>query len=448
MACYMKSRLQLIIPIIILSLIIIPGTACSEYYGIPQQTFSLKTNELIADFGVANHDQAVTVNTSPEIFLSHALVIVGSRTDNLEETGFSQFIINHTVYPAYILNDSQRTIAGCDIEEFDLIVIGGPEHNNYTKELLNRGIIRYNQTSTEMPGLVIETAITPSKHVIVIIGSVDGYSHPEKDLPLNGIIPEDYAPVAAVAAGAGLGFLGIFLSPLLSKSFEFLYGYIITLAGEIASEKESELRHLKARITRKSLIFGYSMHEILIAISCVIIFGLAFVIADRLAILPENIVVYMFVGGFVVIAHDLGHRLIACMLKFESEFRFWGLGTFTMLLTSWLFGMVFAQPSRVLIEKDQHTASEKAAVMLAGPAISLLLSLVFLLVAIFGGKAVSIGWLGFSMNMVTVVYSLMPFNPMDGKCIYDWNKFYWALLFFPVAFLYIVASISSILVTG
>jgi Zn-dependent protease len=70
--------------------------------------------------------------------------------------------------------------------------------------------------------------------------------------------------------------------------------------------------------------------------------------------------------------------------------------------------------------------------MLTGPAISLALSILFLPLVFFGGVLAQIGLLGFSMNLVTVVYNLMPFTPTDGKSINEWSKLLWALLFVPI----------------
>ena len=226
--------------------------------------------------------------------------------------------------------------------------------------------------------------------------------------------------------------------------FEFLYGFISTYAGEVASEKESEIRKIHASQVRQVAFLGYSWRELVIAMSCLVLFSIAFVIADGMALLPGNILFYLVVGGFAVVAHDLGHRLVAYRLKVNAEFKFWGLGSATMLLTSWLFGLVFAQPSRVIIEKGEHNAEDMASVMLAGPAISLALSIIFLLMTPLGEAARSIGLLGFSMNMVTVVYSLMPFDPMDGKSIFAWNRAYWAILFLPITLLFIIATYSMV----
>jgi Zn-dependent protease len=68
----------------------------------------------------------------------------------------------------------------------------------------------------------------------------------------------------------------------------------------------------------------------------------------------------------------------------------------------------------------------------------MVLTVAFLPLVLFGGVIGQIGVLGFTMNLVTVVYNLMPFSPMDGKSIYDWSKLFWALLFVPILLFFVV----------
>jgi Zn-dependent protease len=108
------------------------------------------------------------------------------------------------------------------------------------------------------------------------------------------------------------------------------------------------------------------------------------------------------------------------------------------MLTAWLFGMAFAQSGRFLIEKKDASPRSLALITLTGPAISLVLSILFLPLVLFGGILGQIGMLGFTMNLVTVVYNLMPFTPMDGKSIFEWSKLFWALLFVPITLFFLV----------
>ncbi|OPY26627.1 MAG: Peptidase family M50 [Methanocella sp. PtaU1.Bin125] len=431
------------VPVVLVVLFTLVSTICPAYaHGIPQLAYIIDTDEMLACFGLAGDCNATIINAAPNISLNHAIVVLGSRADTTELGAFERYTAVHPVYEKLIIDDKTDAIFGVSTGEFDLILIGGPEHNAYTKKLLDQGVLKLDNVNMSQTGVVIEEAKTSSDHVVVVIGSANGYSNytPVTIAPviISPPVPP-IAPVAAMVTGAGIGAVGSFAA-FWSRTFEFMYGFISTFAGEVACEKETEIRKIHARRLKKIVFLGYSWREIIVAASCLLLFSIAFVIADRMSLLPGNILFYLVVGGFVVVAHDLGHRLVAYWLKVDAEFRFWGLGSATMLLTSWLFGLVFAQPSRVIIEKEDHTSEHMAAVMLAGPTISLGLSIIFLIMMLCDGPAGTIGLLGFSMNMVTVVYSMMPFDPMDGKTIFEWNRLYWAILFIPITSLFIIAT--------
>lgn len=434
----MSIRYALIIAILLLMLASTIPYARGQ--GFPEFAYVIDCKDMQDCFGVSDDRAVALINVSPTVSLNHAFIIMGSEIDALEKSGFDRYLSNHSFDSRLILSDDTESIYGASTDDFYLVLVGGPEHNAYTKKFLEQGILNYRETNITGPGMVIEAITAPSGHTVVVIGSAASYPRKGGLEPKGGLPPDNHIPAAAIAAGAGIGLIGVYFATFWSHMFEFLYGFISTYAGEVASEKETEIRKIHASHVKQVAFFGYSWRELVVAMSCLVLFSIAFVIADRMTLLPGNILFYLVVGGFVVIAHDLGHRLIAYRLKVNAEFKFWGLGSATMLLTSWMFGLVFAQPSRVVIEKGEHKAEDMASVMLAGPAISLALSIIFLLMTPLGEAARSIGLLGFSMNMVTVVYSLMPFDPMDGKSIFAWNRAYWAILFIPITLLFIVAT--------
>jgi Zn-dependent protease len=40
------------------------------------------------------------------------------------------------------------------------------------------------------------------------------------------------------------------------------------------------------------------------------------------------------------------------------------------------------------------------------------------------------------MNLLTATYAMMPFEPMDGRKVYKWKKWVWAVMFVPMLALY------------
>jgi len=430
---------------------------------IPSVSYQVDVQQIVNNYGLADNGRFVTVNCPPTVMLDDPLVIMGSQVDTFERQGFNIYTSDNPFDQRTMLTDNERVFNGQNLDNYDLIVVGGPDHNKYTKELIDRGIITYKQTDEKMPGLIVEVRKSPNGHTILVVGDTAGYPYHRKDLPLNGIIPEKYAPAAAVATGTIFGLIGIILGKFLTvfgslwdKVLNFVMGYLSTHAGEVASEKEAEARKVKVEKKKKGIFLGISGKEMLVGLVCAGLFGIAYVIADRLDLLPSNILLYLIVGGLVTVLHDFGHRLVAYIFKVPSEFKFWGIGTLIMLVTSWLFGTVFAQPGRFMVDteevekgaetdkdinKRQSHARNLALITLAGPAISLILCVAFLPLLFFGGILAEIGLLGFSMNLVTVVYNLMPFKPMDGKSIWDWSKVFWALLFIPVFLFFIVMTV-------
>ncbi|OPY28442.1 MAG: hypothetical protein A4E28_01539 [Methanocella sp. PtaU1.Bin125] len=70
-------------------------------------------------------------------------------------------------------------------------------------------------------------------------------------------------------------------------------------------------------------------------------------LADRVVLDGEIVVLYLIMGIIAVVVHDPGHRMMAGKLEIRGDYRFWGLGTIALLLTSWLFGMAFGSPDGI-----------------------------------------------------------------------------------------------------
>lgn len=430
-----------------LIIIALPSASYAQYAGnasSEQDIYVINVDKILDSYGLGFNERIIRVNSDSVITLVDPLVIMGGGIDALEREGFEIYTSSNPIDPERVLDDSTRAFEGQSIENYDLIVVGGPDHNAYAKELVDRGIVKYSVADIKMPGGVIESALLQGGNTAIVVGDVSGYAYHRKDLPLNGILPEKYAATVAVLCGMGLGLLGStpavdkFFTSIWNKIWKLIQKFIVSYASKIASKKETEIRKIGVDKNRKLVFFGFSWRELGTAAFSAILFGLAFIIANRLDLFPGNIWVYVMTGGLVLVLHELGHRLVAHKSKIDSEYQFWGMGTIILMLTAWLFGMAFAQSGRFLIEKKDASPRSLALITLTGPAISLVLSILFLPLVLFGGILGQIGMLGFTMNLVTVVYNLMPFTPMDGKSIFEWSKLFWALLFVPITLFFLV----------
>jgi Zn-dependent protease len=439
----MRTR-PLFLTFILLLIVLAPAAASAQLAGEQiQYSYSLNVDQMMSCFGVTSSDRALLINTTPDVQLQNPLVIMGSNLGMIEQNSFNAYVSGHRLDSTRITRDGITSYNGNPLSSYDLVLVGGPEHNAFTKLYTDMGILTCQGTDIKMPGMVMEVAQQSNGHKIVVIGDVSGYPYHRKDLPLNGFLPETLAPAFAIALGTGLGALGAFVAT--SDAFEgirrrarkFLSGFRNAHTAEAASESYSD-----AYEARKTLVFGFSARELVTLLACCVLFTGAFAIADRLELDITVLALYMVMGIIAVVVHDFGHRMVAQKLEIDGEYRFWGLGTVTMLLTSWLFGMAFAQPARyVFNNEDELEMRDMALVTLAGPAVSLLFAILFLPFALIGGVAGQIAIAGFTMNLMTTVYNLMPFSPMDGKIIYEWSRLFWMLTFMPLALFFILMTL-------
>jgi len=420
-----------------LLIIFVPAAAVAQLAGEQvQYNYNLNIDQVLNCYGISNDEKLVLINVTGNIAVTNPLVIMGSDAGILEKNSFYAYTGIHPLKEELIMGDGITSYNGNPLSYYDLILIGGPMHNDMTRRFTEQGLLHCEGTSIKMPGLVIEVGLQPNGRRVIVIGDVSGYAYHKKDLPLNGILPETLAPAAAIATGMGLGAIGAFLGgtgaviTLKRTARRYLSGFLNAHAAEAATETGTAF-------ASRSLA-----REVLVLLACAILLGATFVIADRLSLQPDLIALYLVMGGLAMIVHDLGHRMVARKLDVDGENRFWGTGTIIMLLTSGLYGMAFAQPGRyAFADPDDLDIRDKGFIMMAGPAVSMLFAILFLPFALIGGVAGQVAVAGFTMNLMTAIYNLMPFEPMDGKIIYEWSRTFWMITFVPLALFFILMTL-------
>jgi Zn-dependent protease len=268
----------------------------------------------------------------------------------------------------------------------------------------------------------------------------------DKPLPLSGIIPDEAEPVVAVGAGVamtglGLTAFGSAISAWLAKLLIFVksaFGQVIQ--GRL-SEDEKKKRELLA-VKSKEIAFGFTRQELgVIAVGAVII-GLLFFFAARTPFDLNTVAIYIIMGGLALCAHEIAHWYLNRKYQCSTEVQFWGLGTIIMFLTAWLFGNVFAQPTLTVVRSQVPLEKRSLGlIMLSGPVFSILIAIACLLLIPLGGVFRTAGMLGFSINLLAGVFELLPVTPCDGKEVFAWNRFIWALIFVPLLLIYFLVNI-------
>jgi Zn-dependent protease len=263
-------------------------------------------------------------------------------------------------------------------------------------------------------------------------------------LPLSQVIPDKFAPLAAVVAGVTLSVIGTMasgsaaLSQLWDKIRQLLEKFLGSETTGLMNTSEIEKRGIRPAENLSAIVLGLSSREILVIGISALGFAAAFIIQDKLELKLVTVLIFVCVGGIATILHDLAHKYGAYRCGCITEYKFWGLGTVTMLSTAWLFGNAFAKPSRTLIRSEKILLPKEAAIIkLAGPLMSMGVAFVSLLLIPLGGLFAIAGSAGFSMNLLNSVFSLVPVKPNDGVEIYAWNKLVWAVMFIPLIAFYL-----------
>jgi Zn-dependent protease len=234
---------------------------------------------------------------------------------------------------------------------------------------------------------------------------------------------------------------GSTLSMWIAKIATFVQNALGQVLQGRLSDKEKEGRTLSGAFV-SGTVLGISTQELgVISVGAVLI-GVLFFFADRLPLSAETLAIYIVMGGIALAAHEIAHWYLNRKFRATTEVQLWGVGTLIMAFTAWLFGSVFAQPTLTLVYTGQPLDKKSLAlIMLSGPALSFVVALLCLCLVPFGGLFRTAGMIGFSINLLTAVFEMLPIPPCDGRVVYEWNKVVWAVVFVPLLLLYFVVNI-------
>jgi Zn-dependent protease len=135
-------------------------------------------------------------------------------------------------------------------------------------------------------------------------------------------------------------------------------------------------------------------------------------------------------AGFLL--HELAHKVVAIRFGQIAEFRA-DYGMLGLAVVAGLAGFLFAAPGAVH-HRGRITIRENGLIALAGPLVNVALAVVFFIPALFGtGFVAAVGNIGFIINVLLAGFNMIPFGPLDGRTVLDWNPVIFAAVFLPTA---------------
>jgi Zn-dependent protease len=204
--------------------------------------------------------------------------------------------------------------------------------------------------------------------------------------------------------------------------------------GKPGSFSRVELGHLCIAIAvlTVSFTFTFSRNNLLF-----FLLGSPFSIKAFFLFMP--IAFLGIINAFII--HELAHKIVAQRYGLWSEFRMYPRGILFSVVLSFTTGVVFAAPGAVMFRGGARPF-ETGRIAAAGPAANIIIAIVtyslyhfvFIDIKIWGTL---IGYICL-VNLLPATFNLLPFGPLDGKKIVQWNEIVWLVLF----------SISVLLLSG
>ncbi|HLC65707.1 MAG TPA: site-2 protease family protein [Candidatus Nanoarchaeia archaeon] len=128
-----------------------------------------------------------------------------------------------------------------------------------------------------------------------------------------------------------------------------------------------------------------------------------------------------------MVLHEIAHKLVAQRYGCVAEFRSFP----TMLLLGIVlsvFGVVFLAPGAVFISGPVGRR-RNGKISAAGPFTNMILAGIFLLLTnVSNPLVVEIAKYGAMINAWLALFNMIPFGPLDGKKVFQWNKLAYGVL--------------------
>ena len=182
--------------------------------------------------------------------------------------------------------------------------------------------------------------------------------------------------------------------------------------------------HYKRGIqTSRKELFDLAKAWIVLGVAFAIVMnGLKFNLAFFIAVFISLIVLG---AGFVF--HELAHKFLAQRYGCFAEFRSFDKMLILALVFS-VLGFILAAPGAVMI-RGHLTRSQTGRISAAGPAMNIIISLLFLLLTFTSiGIWQTVGHYGFIINAWLALFNMIPVAMFDGRKIFNWNKAVYAVM--------------------
>jgi len=177
---------------------------------------------------------------------------------------------------------------------------------------------------------------------------------------------------------------------------------------------------------RKIRFSDKEIKHLAIATVLVVAIGLSSILYVSIELSHLALFTIILTASFFV--HEIAHKIAAQRRGFWAEFRLIFTGAILTLISVISPFFKIISPGAVMISGSIDNKSI-GKISIVGPLTNILLSTLFLMVALLSNQFAMVFMLGAAFNAWIALFNLIPFGMLDGFKILLWNRKVWALSF-------------------
>lgn len=145
--------------------------------------------------------------------------------------------------------------------------------------------------------------------------------------------------------------------------------------------------------------------------------------------LISTFVISLITVGVGFLLHEIAHKIVAVWFGQTAEFKA-NYGMLGLAIASGLAGFLFAAPGAVY-HRGAITSRQNGLIAVAGPLTNLGLAIMFFPLVFLPGFFGTVGNFGVLINLFLAAFNMLPFGPLDGNKVLDWNPAVFGVVFIP-----------------